>query len=300
VADYFAQTPSAWGNNYQVYRIFTPGDYPYTPYTNSLILNKKVFVPLTGSTHDTAALQVYEDAMPGYEIIGISYDGWFNTDALHCRAKGIADTAMLYIEHFPLLGDKGFRESWEIKVQIIPLSNQGLYLDSLWVSYMVDSMFYQEIPLVNDSGHYYSAEIPFQLPGSEIAYYIHAADSSGRVSEHPHIGQPDPHTFEIDSNVCVWTGGVSQVWDDTLNWHNHLIPGSQDTVYIKEDCDHFPIINGSITVGSGVVSSHCKELILRPGSSVTITDSLILFIDGLLRVDPGASLNLGEPGQPVR
>ncbi len=45
VADYFASTPSSYGNNYQVYRVQTPGGNPPTPYTNSLILNKRVFVP---------------------------------------------------------------------------------------------------------------------------------------------------------------------------------------------------------------------------------------------------------------
>lgn len=298
VADYFAQTLSAWGNYYQVYRVFTPGEYQKTPYTNSLILNKKVFVPLTGSTHDAAAMQVYEDAMPGYEIIGITYSGWFNTDALHCRTKGIADTAMLYIKHLPLLGYHDFEESWKISAEIISMSSLGLYPDSLWVSYMVDSSNYQQITMVNDSGLNFSAEIPFQMPGSDIAYYIHAADSTGRVSEHPHIGQPDPHTFKVDSAVCVWTGDVSQEWGDTLNWYNYYAPGLQDKVFIIDDCDHFPVISGNLIIGDGPGPTGCDELVLRSGSSITVLDSLLLSSDGLLRVDSGAVLNVGEVSPP--
>ncbi|MEE4256936.1 MAG: agmatine deiminase family protein, partial [Bacteroidales bacterium] len=90
VADYFANTISDWGVPYEVFRVYTPGINQTTPYTNSLILNDKVFVPLTGSTHDAAAIEVYEEAMPGYEIHGILYGDWYNTDALHCRTKGIA------------------------------------------------------------------------------------------------------------------------------------------------------------------------------------------------------------------
>jgi agmatine deiminase len=86
VANYFAFQISAYGTPFKVYRVFTPGTSPGTPYTNSLILNKKVFVPITGSPNDNAAIQVYQQAMPGYEIFGIMDNSWVNTDAIHCRA----------------------------------------------------------------------------------------------------------------------------------------------------------------------------------------------------------------------
>ncbi len=38
---------------------------------NSLILNGKVYVPQTGSQYDDEAIAVYQEALPGYEIIGI-------------------------------------------------------------------------------------------------------------------------------------------------------------------------------------------------------------------------------------
>ena len=96
---------SSLGMPYEVYRVYTPAtSYPYTPYTNSLILNKKVFVPVSGNQWDDEAIASYQEAMPGYEIIGINYNGWIDTDALHCRTKGIADLGMLYIQHIPVLG----------------------------------------------------------------------------------------------------------------------------------------------------------------------------------------------------
>ncbi len=86
-ADYFAEQTSSYGNLYEVYRAYTPNNEPYT---NSLILNKKVLVPITGSSYDDEAIESYELAMPGYEVIGFS-GSWQSTDALHCRTKGIAD-----------------------------------------------------------------------------------------------------------------------------------------------------------------------------------------------------------------
>ncbi len=197
VADYFAGQTSSYGNLYQVYRIFTPGTYPYTPYTNSLILNRKVFVPQTGSGWDDEALEVYEEAMPGYEIIGIYSDDWVNTDALHCRTRGIADLGMLYIYHIPLLGEVPFQNEYEITASFFSYSNEPLYQDSLKIHYKVDGGVYTAVSMSQVFSNTYSGIIPEQPAGSEIAYFIHAADESGRGANHPYIGAPDPHVFII-------------------------------------------------------------------------------------------------------
>ena len=197
VASYFALPTTSYGNHYQVYRIYTPGTYPYTPYTNSLILNKKVFVPITGSQWDDEALQVYEEAMPGYEIIGVMDNSWVNTDALHCRAKGIADVGMLYIYHMPLLGNKDFRFEWDLTADIIPYSGLSVISDSLLCYYKINDGNFQAIPLQYQEGYQYKATIPFVAPGSQVSYYLRAADYSGRKKNHPYIGAPDPHVFTV-------------------------------------------------------------------------------------------------------
>lgn len=197
VANYFALQTSSWGNLYQVYRVYTPGDYPYTPYTNSLILNKKVFVPITGSQWDDEALQVYEEAMPGYEIVGIMHDTWETTDALHCRAKGIADVGMLYINHMPLLGNKDFRFEWDLTADIVPYTGMGVVYDSTVCYYKINDGNFQAVPLQHTAGYHYEAQLPFVTPGSQVSYYLSAADLSGRRKNHPYIGSADPHVFTV-------------------------------------------------------------------------------------------------------
>ncbi|MBU2652368.1 MAG: agmatine deiminase family protein [Bacteroidetes bacterium] len=199
VADYFEQSISSYGTPYEVFRVFTPGNGQTTPYTNSLILNKKVFVPITGSTHDQAALDVYEDAMPGYEVIGVTDGGygWENTDALHCRTKGVADLGMLYIRHYPLYGQIPQYDSFEITAEIIPYSDEPLYSDSLKVFYRVNGGFYNSVPLFHQDDLTYSGFIPTQPTGSKISYYLYAADESGRNKKHPYIGAADPHVFFV-------------------------------------------------------------------------------------------------------
>ena len=63
------------------------------PYTNSIILNNKVLVPIENNSYDDDALASYAEALPGYEILGFT-GSWESTDALHCRAKGIPDLEM--------------------------------------------------------------------------------------------------------------------------------------------------------------------------------------------------------------
>src|SRR5690606_7360655 len=93
VAAYFAAQPSAYGTPYQVFRVPTPNGEPYT---NALIVNERVYVPVTGSAWDDDALAVYRAAMPGYEVRGFT-GSWLSTDALHCRVKEVPDRGLLYL-----------------------------------------------------------------------------------------------------------------------------------------------------------------------------------------------------------
>ena len=197
-AAYFAAQTSSYGTLYEVYRVNTPYDQPYT---NSLILNDRVFVPITGNaTYDNAALQVYEDAMPGYEVLGFT-GSWASTDALHCRTKGTADRNMLYIRHIPLQGEQQQRPDYEIEADIIPYSGLPVYADSLLVYYKVDGGEYTSVQMTFVEDFTYAGIIPSQPQGTEVAYYIHTADESGQSRNHPFIGAPDPHIFIAGSQA---------------------------------------------------------------------------------------------------
>ncbi len=192
-ADYFANQDSGYGNKYQVFRVYTPDEEPYT---NSLILNKRVYVPIVGSANDAAALATYQNAMPGYTIIGVT-GSWLATDALHCRVKELADRGMLYIAHMPLLGEKYGQPSYQITADIVPYSGQPVIANSVKVYYNVNGGAFTPVAMTNTSGTTYAASIPGQVQGSTIGYYIHAEDNSGRTTEHPLIGSPDPHSFVV-------------------------------------------------------------------------------------------------------
>jgi len=201
IADYFENQTSAWGNKYQVFRVLAANKEPYT---NSLILNDKVLVPVTGSSGaDAAAIQVYKSAMPGYEVIGFA-GSWQTTDALHCRIHEITDTGMLDILHQPILGEVKQQDSYVIKAEIKAYSKKDIYNDSIKVYYRVNNNTqYAALKMSNTANGEYKAHIPKQNPGDKISYYIHAADQSGRSENHPYIGDDDPHVFMIETSDTI-------------------------------------------------------------------------------------------------
>lgn len=196
-AAYFAAANCAWGYPYRVYRVNTPQNQPYT---NSLILNKRVFVPIMNSTYDAAALQVYQNAMPGYEVIGVTGSGsapWESTDALHCRTHEIPDQYMLEVRHQPYHGEYEASAGWAFSAGLIPHSGQALIADSVYVAYRVNQNAWQTALLTNTSGIDYGTTLSGFAPGDTIRYYLHAADQSGRRADHPVFAELDPHVFTI-------------------------------------------------------------------------------------------------------
>src|SRR5690606_9085663 len=78
--DYITSTfQPPFGNDYEIKWIPAPpstsGQYPdsggaYRTYTNALILNKTVLVPTYRPDVDDEALQIWQEAMPGYRMVG--------------------------------------------------------------------------------------------------------------------------------------------------------------------------------------------------------------------------------------
>ena len=212
VANYFANTNCCWGYPYTVYRVFVPeqiGNYTNfaAPYTNSLILNKKVFVPIDADTEDKyneAALQVYRDAMPGYTIIGVEYnydnesgdwDGWYNTDALHCRTHEVMDFNMLFVDHRNVLfGEQAYKESYPITAKFIAYS--GVNITETKLHYSINGGEYTTVNMTaTGNANEYAANITGHTSGANIKYYVTGKDASGRTCVQPQFGELEPHTF---------------------------------------------------------------------------------------------------------
>ena len=189
--DYFKHQESCYKTPYEIVRIYAPDGEPYT---NSLILNDKVLVPLTGDIWDDDALETYQLAMPGYEILGFS-GSWETTDALHCRVKGIPDSDMLYIEHIPLCDEFISGDGFAVEAWVISHSEENVIPESVQVFWRTGEGGWNASTMISLGCNRYQFFIPLQIAGETVYYYIHAEDYSGRSVNHPYIGAPGPHSF---------------------------------------------------------------------------------------------------------
>ena len=252
VANYFATTNCCWGYPYKVYRVDEPGGSTLAPYTNSLILNKTVYVPLgSNSTYNEQALQVYRDAMPGYEVIGVtntSYStGWENTDALHCRTRGVMDFDMLFVDHRNVLhGTQECKDSIAVTSKFIAYSGEPLKEDSLLIYYSIDNGPYQ-IAHMTATGvaDEYVGYIKGYHPDSEVDYYVFGADESGHSYQQPVFGELDPHHFT--AHITFIRGDVNDdgfvTMDDLTTLINYLLgtnpsPFSHAAANVDSDSDY--------------------------------------------------------------
>ena len=253
VANYFATTNCCWGYPYKVYRVEEPGGNTVAPYTNSLILNKTVYVPLgSNNTYNEQALQVYRDAMPGYEVVGVtntsSSTGWLNTDALHCRTRGVMDFNMLFVDHRNVLfGTQECGDSIAVTSKFIAYSGKPLKQDSLLVYYSIDNGPYQTAHMratgVPDE---YVGYIKGYHNGSEVDYYVFGADESGHRYQQPVFGELDPHHFTVNMSFTMGdvNGDGSVTISDVTALINYLLTDDASAINLDAaNCHQDETIN---------------------------------------------------------
>lgn len=202
-AAYFGNETSSYGTPYNIVRIDTSNDEPYT---NSLILNDKVFVPVTGSPNDDKAIRTYSTAMPGYRVFGIAanHNSWDASDAIHCRIKGIPDRNMIYIHHIPLSGTLTAASEYRIEADIISYAGEVIYTDDVRLYYKQDNGSFTDTIMRNTGGTTYSGTIT-RTTGTEIAYYISTTNAPGRTYTLPYIGEADPFRFTVAASAPTST-----------------------------------------------------------------------------------------------
>ena len=272
VAEYFENTNCCWGYPYKVYRVDEPGGYTVAPYTNSLILNKTVYVPLgSNSNYNNQALAVYQEAMPGYEIVGVTNNTntpWENTDALHCRTRGVMDFDMLYIDHRNVLfGEQEWQDSIPVVSKFIAYSGANLKQDSLLVYYSIDGGAYQTAHMIaTDAPDVYIGYIKGYHGGSEIDYYVFGADESGHRYTQPVFADLDPHHFTVGAHQ---PSGELVITPDTL-WFNQMGETKQ-FVISNETNEAVTIIDVEPEAPSFNLWENTFPHTLQPGERLTVT-----------------------------
>ena len=187
---------SAFGTPYEVIRIPSPpsssGNYPdnngyYRTYTNSVFVNNTVLVPFYRTEYDTIAQRIYEQALPGYNIVGIDVDNQGEnlisySGAIHCITHSVGVNEPLLIQHQQL------EDSYPIEQYNVSASIQhqsGIASATLfWTTNLEEG--YQSLSMTNTDGNNWSAFIEENLSApNSVYYYIEATANSGKTLSRP-------------------------------------------------------------------------------------------------------------------
>lgn len=194
---------------YKVVRIPMPpgpnGQYPnnggdYRTYTNSVFVNKTVIVPTYAQQYDTTALRIYREALPGYKVVGIDCNAIIpSLGAIHCITKEIGVSDPVFISHSGIRDTSNAGNPTEVKAYI--KSRSGIQSAKMFWTIDTTSGFTQ-VNMTN-VGDTFRANIPPQVQGSKIYYYITAASVSGRTVSKPLPAPSANFRFTVSSPIGV-------------------------------------------------------------------------------------------------
>ena len=306
VAEYFATTNCCWGYPYKVYRVDIPGGSVISPYTNSLILNNKVLVPMgSNNTYNEAALNLYRQAMPGYEVIGVEnnlyWDGWLNTDALHCRTRGVMDFNMLYVDHRNVVfGEQEWQDSIAITSKFIAYSGAELKQDSLLVYYSIDGGEYQTAKMIpTGNPDEYVGYIKGYQGESKVDYYVFAADESGRRYQQPVFGELDPHTFTMEEHAqeLLTLNPTEIIFDNSYSYDVPEVLTITNNTASDVTIENITIGNGEYELDYEFTLPHT----IAVGESVEIDVYFrVMFKNGMYDTELVITSSVGEQIVPVK
>jgi agmatine/peptidylarginine deiminase len=192
-----------FGTPYKVIRIPMPpenGQYPdnsgdYRTYANAVFVNKTVIVPFYQQQYDTTAQRIWEEALPGYQIVGINCNAIIpSLGAIHCITKEIGVTDPMHIVHQELPSCMENTE-WPLGYPVWATLEHRSNMESAKVYYATNPDGpWQSLDLpyypFDDTTWSHKGYIPLQPAGSTVYYYIEGTASNGKTLTRP-LPAPD-------------------------------------------------------------------------------------------------------------
>ena len=189
-----------WGTPFNVIRIPSPpqlgGGFPhqggdYLTYSNATFVNKTILLPTYYEQYDTTAIRIWEEAMPGYNVVGIDCDSpseniIAQSGAIHCITHTVAIEDPLMISHLPLEDTEDSQNSYVVRADVG--HRTGIQEVSLnWA--ISEAGPWTEVPMTASAASTplteYTAAIPAQPEGTKVHYYISAIAENGKSGSRP-------------------------------------------------------------------------------------------------------------------
>ena len=206
-----------YGTPFNVIRIPSPpstsGAYPgsqpgnttngyYRTYTNSIFINETVLVPFYREEYDTIAQRIYEEALPGYNIVGIDCDNSGNniialSGAIHCITHTVGVNDPLLISYKKI--DDVCLEDGTPYVSINALVKHKSGISDVFFNYRSEgeNQFSSTSMQDNNGDDVWEAVMTFDF-NSNVEYYISATANSGKQQVRPITAPEGFYSFKYD------------------------------------------------------------------------------------------------------
>ncbi len=203
--------PSVFGTPYKIVRIpmvpSTSGNYApdayYRTYANGIFINKTYLVPTYNEEYDTTALRILEEALPGYQVIGINAQNMISASgAIHCvtHTIGVSDPLLIVHQSYPDTLSNIASYTIEARIQ----HNSGIQLAEVFYRTSSASAFQSvSMELTDTLNNIFQGNIPAQQAFDTVQYYIHATANSGKELSRPITAPEGYWDFYIDEFIAV-------------------------------------------------------------------------------------------------
>ena len=199
-----------WGEPYKTIRIPMPpsvaGNWPssnppasYRTYTNAVFVNKMVILPIYREQYDTTALRIWQEALPGYQIVGIDCDN--NPDniiaasgAIHCITHSVGVQNPMLISHNPLPDTDNTTSPYSVVAYMN--HRDGIAAGRLYWKTSLNGS-YAMVDMSSVGSNNWEGFIPAQPAGTRIYYYVEGEATTGKVLQRP-MAAPDGYwSFDV-------------------------------------------------------------------------------------------------------
>ncbi len=188
-----------WGNPWKIVWLPMPpatnGTFPdgtwggaaYRTYSNSVFINNTILVPTYREEYDTTAMRIYNETLPGYNVIGIDCDDQPEqiinaSGALHCITHSVGVVDPLLISHDPLEDIDDDQNNYVVEAYL----NHRDGIQSATMYWKTDLAGDYNMVSMSDAGdNNWTADIPAQAFGTKVYYYIHGEATTGKEQTRP-------------------------------------------------------------------------------------------------------------------
>jgi agmatine/peptidylarginine deiminase len=200
---------STFGTPYKIKWIDVPpstsGSYPdtggaYRTFANAVFVNKSIIIPIYRPQVDAAALALYQQLLPGYNVVGIDVDNSgenliSQTGAIHCITHTIGVADPMLIVHKPI---SEANAGSTVTISAVIQHNSGIQAATVfWRE--VGSTTFNQTAMTSIIGANWMAAIDIPTSGVNIEYYIQGQAVSGKTLTRPIVAPAGYWTINVST-----------------------------------------------------------------------------------------------------